>query len=96
MPVTKEHGYQIHLPEKGPENLQEIVRFPTKSVIYINGRQTAVLQNDCYAKPTGKVRRRFKEYMATSRLDLYYDTRFWSMPIGTLFTAKASKAKKII
>lgn len=97
MPVTKEHGYQIHLPEpeQGQENLQELVCFAAKTVIYINGHQTAVLQKDCYAKPTRKKRKGLGEYIAQSRLDLYFNTHFWSMPPGTMFTAYANKGKKL-
>lgn len=95
MIVTKEHGYQLHLPAEGPENLQEIVRFAKGTVIYINGHQTAVLQDDCYAEPTGRKKRRLGEYIAKSRLDLFFNTRFWSMPIGTMFTAYKNTAHKL-
>lgn len=95
MVVTNEHGYQIHLPERGQENLQGIVRFAAGTVIYIEGRQTAVLQKDCFAKPTGGKRRGLKEYVALSRLDLYLDNRFWSRPEGTLFTAYKKMAHKL-
>jgi len=90
--VTKETtAYQLHF----KENPTGVVRFAPKTVIYINGRQTAVLQNDCYARPTGAKRRGLGEYIAQSSLDLYFDGRFWSMGEGTLFTAYASKAKKL-
>jgi len=90
--MTKETAYQLHFKEEDPTG---VVRFAPKTVIYINGRQTAVLQDNCYAKPTGAKRQELSEYIALSRLDLYFDGRFWSMGEGTLFTAYASKARKL-
>ena len=97
MPMIEEHGYQIPLPDpkKGPENFQKIVHFAAETVIYIEGRQPAVLQDKCFAEPTGKKRGRLSEYIAQSRLDLYFNTRFWSMPVGTMFTAYKNMAHKL-
>ena len=84
--------YQYHYEEK---EITNIVRFPAKTVIYINGYQTAVLKTDCFAERLNSKRRGPYEYVARSRLDLYFNTRFWSEGEGTMFTAYAKKARKI-
>ena len=73
----------------------ECYSFPAKTVIYIDGWQSAVLRVQATGKRTGKKIKGLAEYTATCRLDLFYNGNFWSLREGTIFTAYQNKARRI-
>jgi hypothetical protein len=92
MKGKEQQPYQVHLGEK---ELVNLYRFSKGTVVYLKGRQSAVLREPVYGKKTEEKIRGLTAYIATSRLDLYYNTRFWSEPEGSIFTAYSSKARKV-
>ena len=79
--------YQLHLGEQVPETIYE---FPTGTVIYPERSSRGVLIRPIYARKI----KGLTDYQALTRIDLYLDGRYWSLPERTLFEAYSKKAHK--
>ena len=83
--------YQLHLQEPTPET---VFQFNSGTVIYPIGKGRGVLQHPITAMITTR-RGRYAVYKSLTRIDLYFNHYFWSLPENTLFEAHSSKRRKV-
>jgi len=84
--------YQLHLSEETPETLWF---FGEGIMIWPSGSRRGVLRSGVYAeKLKGQKVAGLTAFKAMSRLDLYFDGKFWSLPEKTLFGAYSKNARK--
>jgi hypothetical protein len=92
MPRKEGSPYQLRLGEKLPEI---IYRFDVGTVIYPLHSHRGVLQAPIFAQKTKSKHNGLTVYESMTRVDLYFDGRFWSLPEGTLFGAYSKQAHKV-
>lgn len=85
-------AYQLHLGEKLPET---VYRFDQGTVIYPLNSSRGTLRNSVTARERNMKRSGLKVYESLSRIDLFFDNRYRSMPEGTLFGAYQKKRHKV-
>lgn len=83
--------YQLHLDEQVPETIYE---FFAGTVIYPERSSRGVLTRSIHARRTNGKIKGLTGYQALTRIDLYLNGRYWSLPEGTLFGAYSKKAHK--
>ena len=87
-----ERPYQLHLGEETPRT---IFRFDEGTVIYPLHSRRGVLRNPVFARETKGKAKGLTVFESLSRVDLYFDGQYWSLPEGSLFAAYKKKAKKV-
>ena len=92
MTRAESRAYQLHLGEPVPEI---VYRFNKDTVIYPWGSHRGVLRNLVTARETKMERYGLRVYESLSRVDLYFDNRYWSLPEGSLFGAYQKKRHEI-
>jgi len=86
--------YQLHLGEEG-EKLSDLFYFSEGVVIWPERGSRGVLREGVYAQKTKMKVQGLTGFKALGRIDLYLDSKYWSLPEGTIFGAYAKNAKKV-
>lgn len=87
-----EGPYQLHLGETVPETLYQ---FYKDTVIYPLCSGRGNLRNPITAEEIQTKRGGLTVYRSLSRIDLYLDGHWWSLPEGSLFAAYSNERHKV-